>query len=412
MYQSKLERILLMKRPTAVVVAFGLLFGLVMSPMETQAASKKTSSYQIVKTKDYSHVYSDKKHAVRLPFHAKSSKTAYMWNKQHTQKLHNLKNYQATTWFLSKSVVLKHGSHKRVYYFVKNTTNSISGYVWRGNLASGYSPKGYQIIKQKWANQSGSYYARYYGQDVKMWNYNHTKVRVHLKNFPGMNWYRTETVVMRHGNKRAVYYYVTGTLRGNGRDVGGYVWHGYLKHGKNPNHTGQNYVPIDDFQGDTDYNQFVKTAKYQKLTKAIADLFPYSKIDYNLSRIAAYNYDAADQSIMSAEDVTPVSTSGYSNIKAFPTIDRYLLKHATWSDAKKLKAVKQLLDEAGYDATKRSNMANYQIGIQIIDNVPDILGQIVANDGDGYANGYAIVIGQTDPTGNSNNNDQSFFFTD
>jgi hypothetical protein len=295
---------------------------------------------------------------------------------------------------------------------VKNTTNSISGYVWRGNLASGYSPKGYQIIKQKWANQSGSYYARYYGQDVKMWNYNHTKVRVHLKNFPGMNWYRTETVVMRHGNKRAVYYYVTGTLRGNGRDVGGYVWHGYLKHGKNPNHTGQNYVPIDDFQGDTDYNQFVKTAKYQKLTKAIADLFPYSKIDYNLSRIAAYNYDAADQSIMSAEDVTPVSTSGYSNIKAFPTIDRYLLKHATWSDAKKLKAVKQLLDEAGYDATKRSNMANYQIGIQIIDNVPDILGQIVANDGDGYANGYAIVIGQTDPTGNSNNNDQSFFFTD
>lgn len=400
-----------MRMPTFVTIGLGLLVSVgCLNAQSTPVQAKTKSNYRIVKTKDYSHVYSDKKHAVRLPYHVKTSHNVYMWNAHHTKKLHNLKNYQATTWFLAKSVILKHGHHKSVYYQVKNTTHSLSGYVWKGYLAKGYSPKGYQIVQQKWANQSGSYYPKYYGQDIKMWNYNHSKVRVHLKNFPGMNWYRTETVVMRHGKKRAVYYYLSGTLRGNGRTVGGYVWHGYLKRGTNPNHTGQNYVPIDDFLGDTDYNQYVQTAKYQKLAKQIADLFPNSRIDYNLSRIAAYNYDAANQSIMSDEDVKPIGTGGYSHIRAFPDIDRYLLRYSSWSDAKKLQAVKTMLNETGYDADKRASMNNYQIGIQIIDNVPDILGQIVANDGNGYANGYALIIGQQDPTGNSEDNDKSFFY--
>ncbi len=399
-----------MKRIVLITLIFGSLvagLGVTSRPINLQAKS----TYQLIKSKDYTSVYSDKKHGVRLPFHAKSKKTAYMWNATHTKKLHNLKNYQATTWFLAKSVVLKHHNQKRVYYYVKNTTNAIGGYVLRSDLAKGYSPYGYQIIKQKWANQSGSYYLKYYGQDIKMWNYNHTKASVHMKNFPGMNWFRTKTVVMRHHGKNAVYYYLAGNLRGNGRQVGGYVWHGYLKKGKNPNHTGQNYVPIDDFIDTDDYNQFVQTAKYQKLAKNIAALFPSSKIDYGLSRIAAYNYDAANQSIMSDEDVKPISVKGYSNITAFKDIDRYLLKHASWSDNKKLDAVQDMLAKAGYDADKRASMTDFVIGIQIIDNIPDILGDIVPVDGTGYANGYAIVVGQkTD--GQSNNNDTSFFYYD
>lgn len=113
---------------------------------------------------------------------------------------------------------------------------------------------------------------------------------------------------------------------------------------------------------------------------------------------------------MSDENVKPIGTGGYGNIKAFPDIDRYLLKHSSWSNAKKLNAVKTMLDQAGYDATKRASMTDYQIGIQIIDNIPDILGQIVASDGDGYANGYAIIVGQQDASGNSENNDKSFFY--
>lgn len=89
------------------------------------------TTYKVVKTKTYNDV----------PFHAKDvKKTAYMWNTAHTKKLHNLKNYPKTTWYLSKSIKLQAGKKSGIYYQVINNTGKVSGIVWRSYLTKGNNP--------------------------------------------------------------------------------------------------------------------------------------------------------------------------------------------------------------------------------------------------------------------------------
>ncbi len=94
-------------------------------------AQAKTKAYSWVKTKKYSN----------LPYHAKSTKTsAYMWNWNHTKKLHNLKNYPRTTWYLSESIKMVSGKSSGIYYQVKSGNKKTTGYVWRGYLTKGVNP--------------------------------------------------------------------------------------------------------------------------------------------------------------------------------------------------------------------------------------------------------------------------------
>lgn len=89
-----------------------------------------SAAYRTVKTKSY---------ATTTPaYHAKSlTKSSYMWNSNLTKKLHNLKNYPRTTWYLQKSVKLTNGKKTGIFYYLKNKSNSASGYVWRGYLTKG-----------------------------------------------------------------------------------------------------------------------------------------------------------------------------------------------------------------------------------------------------------------------------------
>lgn len=93
------------------------------------------SSYTITKTKTYTN---------RFIYHAKSTtKNAYIWNKTHTKKLHNLKNYPNTTWVGNYSVVMKHNGKSALYFNVAaNTPNNkknVTGYVWHSYLTKGYN---------------------------------------------------------------------------------------------------------------------------------------------------------------------------------------------------------------------------------------------------------------------------------
>lgn len=117
------------KLMTAAALATLVGGGLVASN-QTQAQAK-TRAYSWVKTKKYSN----------LPYHAKSTKTsAYMWNWNHTKKLHNLKNYPRTTWYLSESVKMVSGSKSGIYYQVTSGNKKTTGYVWRGYLTKGVNP--------------------------------------------------------------------------------------------------------------------------------------------------------------------------------------------------------------------------------------------------------------------------------
>ncbi|EHL98765.1 hypothetical protein HMPREF9103_01320 [Lentilactobacillus parafarraginis F0439] len=77
-----------------------------------------------------------------LPYHAASQRSAYIYNPTHTQKLHNLKNYPRTTWYVSKSILMRssYTSKKGVYYYVTNGAKTISGILWRGYLINGANP--------------------------------------------------------------------------------------------------------------------------------------------------------------------------------------------------------------------------------------------------------------------------------
>ena len=85
------------------------------------------AAYKWVKTKSYNDI----------AYHAKSTKSAYIWNKYHTKKLHNLRNYPYATWHLSQSVKMVNGKKAAVYYKVVNYRGGANGYVWRGYLAKG-----------------------------------------------------------------------------------------------------------------------------------------------------------------------------------------------------------------------------------------------------------------------------------
>lgn len=113
--------------------AFALSAGIGMSIATTASAS----SYTITKTKSYD---------TRPFYHAKNSKAnVYLWNKTHTKKLHNLKNYPNTSWVLSTSAIMTHNGKNALYFEVtasspnKLFAKPVTGYVWHGYLNKGYN---------------------------------------------------------------------------------------------------------------------------------------------------------------------------------------------------------------------------------------------------------------------------------
>ncbi|GAY74368.1 hypothetical protein [Lentilactobacillus kosonis] len=114
-----------MNKRIASILATGLLatgLGLV-----AQQSTAHASGYAWAKTKNYNNV----------PMHAKTTGTAYMWNWNHTKKIHNLKNYPRTTWYLSKSVKMVKGRKAGIYYEITSGNGRVNGYIWRGYLTKG-----------------------------------------------------------------------------------------------------------------------------------------------------------------------------------------------------------------------------------------------------------------------------------
>ncbi len=71
-----------------------------------------------------------------VPYKAKSvSRSAYLWDYHHTKKLHNLKNYPNSNWYVFYAKVKNYTGKRAVYYYVGASSNlKVKGWVWSGYL--------------------------------------------------------------------------------------------------------------------------------------------------------------------------------------------------------------------------------------------------------------------------------------
>lgn len=107
--------------------------GLVLSGLgvaAVPATAHAATAWKVVKTKSYSDV----------AYYAKTTSNKWMWDLKHTKKIHNLKNYPRTTWYVYKRVKLQSGKKSGYYYQVINNTGKIKGLVYHGYLTKGDNP--------------------------------------------------------------------------------------------------------------------------------------------------------------------------------------------------------------------------------------------------------------------------------
>lgn len=379
-----------------VTTAF-LILGIIFNTQSIQADS---GNYRIKTIKFYQ---SKANSGADVAFHAKPKSKATLWVNKGTVNLKqitpaafhkkgiDISKYKTTTWFLESKVRIYHNSKSATYYYVYNRYGSIQGYVRTNALTKGFSHYGYQITSIKWDRSFANFRVKdsYKNKNVYVWNYTHTKKKANLRNYPGANFSKTADIVMRHNGKNSKYVYLAGSLNGTGKSVSGYVPAAAIMKGLNPDHSGMNYVNINQFINNKDFTHYLKTGKNQKLAREILKLFPNSKPNLELSKIAVKNYDYFDESMDAGLD--PISTKGFTDIKTFPNIQKWLYANRGASNTIKINGIKKLLTKAGYTTNKRNSLSDYQIGIQIVNNLTfnypehDLIGKL---------NSYTFILGK------------------
>ncbi|MCT3575416.1 hypothetical protein [Levilactobacillus brevis] len=107
----------------AALMLLGVVAGMELAAGTTTASAKtsNTSPWEYGKTGKYA--WSAPKDDAAPLYYTNTKKNGYIWNKIFTKKLHNIKNYQYTSWYAQKSFK----RNGKVYY--KVTGNKVSGYV-------------------------------------------------------------------------------------------------------------------------------------------------------------------------------------------------------------------------------------------------------------------------------------------
>ncbi|GAY73465.1 D-alanyl-D-alanine carboxypeptidase [Lentilactobacillus kosonis] len=124
------------------MLTLGMLIGFA-GVLGQQANASKTQSVP----SNYS--YSSDWHYGPVPYYSISkNKDAYIWNNQHTKKVHNLKNYQNTIWMVSNAYVKRVKGNNEVYYKMYSVYDpKVKGTAW-----SGYFKKNLQEIPNLFHN--------------------------------------------------------------------------------------------------------------------------------------------------------------------------------------------------------------------------------------------------------------------
>lgn len=191
-----------------------------------------------------------------------------------------------------------------------------------------------------------------------IWNYSHTQKLHNVKNYRYTSWLVTSAFTKTIKGKRAIYYRVYSA----NKRVKGLVWSGYL--------TKAIATPLDKITSNQQYLNYINSNSSQRLTKALIKLFPNSPVDISLSR--------------SVENITataPIQNRNFTDFIAISdlkdpnnlnphqdgSIDSYLYYSYGQSITPRVKRVAEILNANGYSARKRASMANYSIGVNVVD---------------------------------------------
>ncbi|MFC6163408.1 hypothetical protein ACFP3T_01815 [Lactiplantibacillus dongliensis] len=176
------------------------------------ATTYKRSKVTKVSSKAY---YSQRQTGKTYQFKGTAKKLTFKAN-------HALKNYTKTTWQASKkTTVTKHGK-QYLYYYVKNSRNGATGWVYSKYLKAG---KNFQATTPT-ATTATTYTPAKAGE-VYTLNGDNTYVKFSngqaLKT--GGNYTQTQQRYVYKAGKKYLYYFVTSA----DKKVSGWTWHGYLK---------------------------------------------------------------------------------------------------------------------------------------------------------------------------------------
>lgn len=238
----------------------------------------------------------------------------------------------------------------------------------------------YKLVNIKYDNQKTPkhngplYYAKNPKHSAAVWNLNHSKIRHHLKNYPNTTWFRNAVAIFEHNGKKSVYYHVSQVVAGNKPVKAiGYVWHGYLKQGHNPNFQSISTVNILNFYNNHEYQRHVKLSPSQVLTRKVMALFPNSTVSLDLAK-AGLGLNSATYNISNI--VLP-----YDKVSKLNNFLNMYSDHLSINQ--RYVKIQQLLNTNGYGATTRQQ--KFIIGIYLSNNYLPI------NDG---LKGETIVIGK------------------
>lgn len=329
----------------------------------TQSANASTA-YRTLTTKSYA--------STTPAYHAKNAaKSVYLWNSTITKKLHNLKNYPKTTWYVQKSVKLTNGKKTGIFYYVQNKHNSANGYVWRGYLSKGKFtstvtsstttnavPRNYSFDANATDAGPVPYMVKPGVKSGYIWNYSHTKKLYNIKNLASSNWYVNYASVKKYGQKTAVYYRVIS----NSGHAKGLIWSGYLTRlmAKAPS----------EFATQSSFDTYMKTARSQRFARQVMKLFPNAKLSLDLSQITQ-NVDSNNPlktkkytDVINIGDLKPAGkTSELTSISAKTGVNM-----AGKTITPRVKYIESVLNDNGLNSKKRNTMSDYYLGIYIPDD--------------------------------------------
>ncbi|GAX05723.1 hypothetical protein IWT25_01048 [Secundilactobacillus pentosiphilus] len=243
------------------------------------------------------------------------------------------------------------------------------------------SASSYTVIKTKTYTQSPVYHAKSTTKNVYLWNKSHTKKLHNLKNYPNTSWALRASVTMKHNGSNAIYYSVMSyTPTHKKTPVYGYVWHNYLTKGYNRHYSHWNNLYLRGFTSDSDYLNYIKQSPSQSLTNKVLQLFPNSQLSLNLSHYVE-NRDA----LLDLKTESNTFNKSYRDPILLTNVNQ-LFYHGykdTRTESQRFQAIEKALDAAGYTASKRASLKDYQIGIYY-QNAP-------LKDVDGYTVGLILA---------------------
>ncbi|MFD1421932.1 hypothetical protein [Lactiplantibacillus songbeiensis] len=176
------------------------------------ATTYKRSKITKVSSKAY---YSQRQTGKTYQFKGTAKKLAFKAN-------HALKNYTKTTWQASKKTTVTKNGKQYLYYYVKNSRNGATGWVYSKYLKAG---KNFQATTATTVTTTTYTPAR----AGKVYTFGGDNTYVKFSNGQalktGENYTQTQQRYVYKAGKKYLYYFVTSA----DKKVSGWTWHGYLK---------------------------------------------------------------------------------------------------------------------------------------------------------------------------------------